>query len=122
MRQRSRNFRRIAFALAAAGRRRLLLERALERFPYVPSDPATRDARCREVYDIQVQGLVKRLQADGRIDRVVIGVSGGLDSTQALIVCARAMDRDGPAAHEHPCLHDAGLRDDASAPCRRRGG
>jgi len=50
-----------------------------------------RDARCREVYEIQVQGLVRRLRAVG-IDRGVIGVSGGLDSTQALIVCARAMD------------------------------
>src|SRR6185312_13669955 len=57
----------------------------------VPSDPATRDARCQEVYDIQVQGLVKRLRAM-RTDKVVIGISGGLDSTQALIVCARAMD------------------------------
>jgi NAD+ synthase (glutamine-hydrolysing) len=53
--------------------------------------PARRDERCREVYEIQVQGLVKRLESTG-LERVVIGVSGGLDSTQALLVCARAMD------------------------------
>ncbi len=70
---------------------RLLLDRAYNRFPYVPSDPEQRDERCREVYEIQVQGLVKRLQSAG-ISKVVIGVSGGLDSTQALIVCTKAMD------------------------------
>ncbi|HEY9381310.1 MAG TPA: NAD(+) synthase [Burkholderiales bacterium] len=69
----------------------LPLERTYERFPYVPADPATRDARCAEVYDIQVHGLTKRLAAM-KSDKVVIGISGGLDSTQALIVCARAMD------------------------------
>ena len=67
------------------------LQRHVGRFPYVPSDPARLNERCAEVYNIQVQGLVKRLQATG-IQRVVIGISGGLDSTQALIVAARAMD------------------------------
>lgn len=71
--------------------RHLPLDRPYERFPYVPSDLARRDERCREVYEIQVQGLVKRLQA-AAVDNAVIGVSGGLDSTQALIVCAHAMD------------------------------
>ncbi len=70
---------------------RLLLERAYERFPFVPSDRTRQDDRCKDVYEIQVQGLVKRLKATDT-KRVVIGVSGGLDSTQALIVCARAMD------------------------------
>lgn len=69
----------------------LLLDRRYERFPFVPSDRVRQDDRCREVYEIQVQGLVKRLQATGT-KNVVIGISGGLDSTQALIVCARAMD------------------------------
>jgi NAD+ synthase (glutamine-hydrolysing) len=72
-------------------RERLLLGRSYERYPYVPSDPERLDARCQEVYEIQVQGLVKRLQSAG-IDKVVIGVSGGRDSTQAVIVCAKAMD------------------------------
>jgi len=70
---------------------KLPLERKIERLPYVPGDPRTRDARCEEVYRIQVQGLATRMRATGT-KKLVIGVSGGLDSTQALIVCARAMD------------------------------
>ena len=57
----------------------------------MPAESGRREDRCREVCQIQVQGLVKRLQAT-RIQRVVIGVSGGLDSTHALLVCAQAMD------------------------------
>ncbi len=68
--------------------------RTLERFPFVPSDPVRLDEDCYEAYNIQVQGLVTRLHATG-VKKVVIGVSGGLDSTQALIVCAKAMDRLG---------------------------
>ncbi len=68
------------------------LMRPLERFPYVPSDPVKRDERCYEAYNIQVHGLMKRLTSTG-IQNVVIGVSGGLDSTHALIVAARTMDR-----------------------------
>ncbi len=67
---------------------------AVDRFPFVPSEPALLDERCYETYNIQVHGLMKRLKATG-IERVVIGVSGGLDSTQALIVAARTMDRLG---------------------------
>jgi NAD+ synthase (glutamine-hydrolysing) len=67
------------------------LSRTYERFPFVPSDPHRRDDRCKEVYNIQVQGLVKRFQTTDT-KRFVIGVSGGLDSTQALIVCAKAAD------------------------------
>jgi NAD+ synthase (glutamine-hydrolysing) len=74
------------------GRREL--QRKVERFPYVPSDPQDLDARCFEAYNIQVHGLMKRLVSTG-IEKVVIGVSGGLDSTQALIVAARTMDRLG---------------------------
>ncbi len=70
------------------------LQREIERFPYVPADPNLRDKRCYEVYNIQVQGLYKRMQAAG-FKKLVIGISGGLDSTQALIVCARTMDALG---------------------------
>jgi NAD+ synthase (glutamine-hydrolysing) len=70
------------------------LRRAVARFPYVPADPASRNERCEEVYNIQVRGLQTRLRATG-IERVVIGVSGGLDSTHALIVAVRALDRLG---------------------------
>src|SRR5713226_8868547 len=83
-------FRRIEFSIPIpAGR--LALERKIERLPYVPSDAANRDARCEEVYRIQVQGLATRMRAAGT-KKLVIGVSGGLDSTQALLVCARVMD------------------------------
>ena len=88
---RLRDFRTIPCSLELPRKERLLLNRLYERFPYVPAEPSYRDERCREVYHIQVQGLVKRLQATG-IRRVVIGVSGGVDSTHALLVCAQAMD------------------------------
>ena len=87
-----KRFRTVEFTAEVPRRGRLLPERVYERFPYVPSDPEGRDARCSEVYEIQVQGLTTRLRATG-IKRVVIGVSGGLDSTHALLVCAQAMDR-----------------------------
>lgn len=70
------------------------LMRRVPRFPYVPSDPSKRDERCYEAYNIQVSGLIKRLDHTG-LKKVVIGISGGLDSTQALIVSARAFDRLG---------------------------
>lgn len=70
------------------------LLRNVERFPYVPADARHRDERCMEVFNIQVQSLVQRLEAAG-IKKLVIGVSGGLDSTHALLVCAQAMDRLG---------------------------
>ncbi|GAA4896844.1 NAD(+) synthase [Actinomycetospora straminea] len=68
--------------------------RAIERFPFVPADPARLEQDCFEAYNIQVAGLLQRLRAIGDA-KVVIGVSGGLDSTHALIVAARAMDRAG---------------------------
>ena len=92
-------FRRVRFELALPCRERLLLERRYERFPYVPADPLGREERCAEVYEIQVQGLVTRLRATG-LRHLVIGISGGIDSTHALLVCAQAMDRLGyPREH-----------------------
>jgi NAD+ synthase (glutamine-hydrolysing) len=88
-----RRLRRVEFELGIAGED-VPLERQIARFPYVPADPHKRAERCEEVYNIQVRGLETRLRATG-IEKVVIGVSGGLDSTHALIVCARAMDRLG---------------------------
>ncbi|WP_029112802.1 NAD(+) synthase [Mycobacterium sp. URHB0044] len=70
------------------------LRREIERFPFVPSDPARLEQDCYEGYNIQVSGLEQRLRALN-YPKVVIGVSGGLDSTHALIVAARAMDREG---------------------------
>src|SRR5262249_61709543 len=83
-----------AFSSALPHAERMLPPRVYERFPSVPADPKYRDERCSEVYEIQVQGLATRLRATG-IERVVLGISGGLDSTQALLVCAEAMDRLG---------------------------
>ncbi|MCX7962665.1 MAG: NAD(+) synthase [Burkholderiales bacterium] len=83
-------FRTVEFSLPLP-RDRVPLSRPIARLPYVPDDPASRDARCEEVYRIQVAGLAQRMRATGT-RRLVIGVSGGLDSTQALLVCARAMD------------------------------
>jgi NAD+ synthase (glutamine-hydrolysing) len=69
------------------------LRREVERFPFVPSDPERLQQDCYEAYSIQVSGLEQRLRALN-YPKVVIGVSGGLDSTHALIVAARAMDRE----------------------------
>jgi NAD+ synthase (glutamine-hydrolysing) len=85
-----RRFREVEFSVPLPSGR-LGLERRVERFPYVPANAANRDQRCAEVYRIQVQGLATRMRATGT-KKLVIGVSGGLDSTQALIVCARVMD------------------------------
>ncbi|HEX8553579.1 MAG TPA: NAD(+) synthase [Sphingomonas sp.] len=86
-------FRRIAFTHAAPVAD-IGLERAIRRFPFVPNNPDKRDADCYEAFNIQVEGLLKRIVASGA-ERLVIGVSGGLDSTHALIVAAKAMNRLG---------------------------
>lgn len=84
-------FRRIPFAhqpdFADVG-----LKRELRRFPFVPNTPEKLDADCYEAFNIQVEGLVRRIEA-AHAERLVIGISGGLDSTHALIVCAKALDR-----------------------------
>lgn len=90
---RTSDFRRIGFTLSPpAGD--IGLRREIERFPFVPSDPERLQQDCYEAYNIQVSGLEQRLRALN-FPTVVIGVSGGLDSTHALIVAAKAMDREG---------------------------
>ncbi len=91
--ERVRDLRRIPFEFEIP-EGEVPLRRRVERFPYVPARLMARDERCYEVYHIQVHALMKRLAAAG-VNRVVIGVSGGLDSTHALIVCAKTMDRLG---------------------------
>lgn len=86
-------FRTVTFELAPPAAD-LGLRRSLDRFPFVPDDPARLAQDCYEAFNIQVSGLVQRLEAIGG-PRPVIGVSGGLDSTHALLVIARAMDRMG---------------------------
>ncbi|MET0270525.1 MAG: NAD(+) synthase, partial [Sphingomonas sp.] len=86
-------FRRIGFA-HRPGFADLGLRRAIRRFPFVPNDPARLDEDCYEAFNIQVEGIAKRFTAtNGKT--MVIGVSGGLDSTHALIVAAKACDRLG---------------------------
>ncbi len=85
--------RRVRFELAVP-EGKISLKRKVARFPFVPSNAEERNLRCYEAYNIQVHGLVKRLTSTG-IRKVVIGVSGGLDSAQALIVAAKTMDRLG---------------------------
>ncbi|MCW2786721.1 MAG: synthase [Marmoricola sp.] len=70
------------------------LRRQVARFPFVPSDPERLALDCYEAYNIQVSGLEQRLRAINQ-PKIVIGVSGGLDSTHALIVAAKAMDQLG---------------------------
>ncbi|ORV94313.1 NAD synthetase [Mycobacterium interjectum] len=86
------SFRRIEFRVDPPGGD-IGLRREIERFPFVPADPQRLEQDCYEAYNIQVSGLEQRLRA---LDypKVVIGISGGLDSTHALIVAARAMDRE----------------------------
>lgn len=69
----------------------IALQREIPRYPFVPSDAALLDERCEEAYSIQVQGLARRLETV--TNKVVIGLSGGLDSTQALLVAAKTMDK-----------------------------
>jgi NAD+ synthase (glutamine-hydrolysing) len=85
-----RAFRKVAFDHQPAFEDVGLL-RPLDRFPFVPSDPARLDQDCYEAFNIQVQGLTQRLRAT-RSPHLVIGISGGLDSTHALLVACKAFD------------------------------
>ena len=86
-------FRRVEFTLAPpAGD--IGFRRKVARYPFVPADPSRLAQDCYEAYNIQVSGLEQRLRAIGQ-PKIVIGVSGGLDSTHALIVAAKALDRLG---------------------------
>ncbi len=88
--QEVRALRRVSFAFRQ-NLPNVPLRRHVERLPYVPSNAELRDENCFEAYNIQVQGLSQRMTA-AKIHKIVIGVSGGLDSTQALIVAAHTMD------------------------------
>jgi NAD+ synthase (glutamine-hydrolysing) len=88
-----RRFRTVPFELGPPGGD-IGLRRKVDRFPFVPDDVARLAQDCYEAYSIQVAGLEQRLREIGQ-PKVVIGVSGGIDSTHALIVAARAMDRLG---------------------------
>jgi len=93
-REHLRRCREITFELGPERAAATELKRDVQRFPYVPADPASRNERCDDVYRIQVAGIESRMRATG-IKKLVIGVSGGLDSTHALLVAVRAIDRLG---------------------------
>lgn len=87
---------------------KLSLDRFIDPSPFVPFDDMARDRRCEDILDIQVHGLMTRLRHTG-CQRAVVGVSGGLDSTLALLVAARAFERlglpaDGVIAVTMPCF------------------
>lgn len=86
-----RQFREITFDIHFPVAERLLCQRHYGRFPFVPSDAHQRDKYCLEAFNIQVQSLIKRLKHTG-IQKIVVGVSGGLDSTHALLVACRVID------------------------------
>lgn len=88
----TQSFRRIEFRLDPPASD-IGLRREIERFPFVPANAERLEHDCYEAYNIQVSGLEQRLRALD-FPKVVIGISGGLDSTHALIVAARAMDRE----------------------------
>ncbi|HIT00578.1 MAG TPA: NAD(+) synthase [Candidatus Faecaligallichristensenella faecipullorum] len=86
----------------------LELTRPVDAHPFVPQDPGERARRCEEILNIQTQGLMQRLRHT-HCESAVIGVSGGLDSTLALLVAARAFEAlhlpaDGVLAVTMPCF------------------
>ena len=93
-----KSFRRIQWSLAPELNRALPPTHPVPMHPFVPSSLHDRHERCEEVYNIQVSALVQRLRAIGT-PKLVIGVSGGLDSTQALLVAVRAFDHLGIDRH-----------------------
>ncbi|HBK05138.1 MAG TPA: NAD(+) synthase [Acetobacteraceae bacterium] len=104
-RRHARPYRRVGFTVGAPTED-VGFRRKIERFPFVPADVARLEQDCYEAYNIQVSGLAQRIRATG-VKKVVIGISGGLDSTQALLVCAQAFDllglpRDGILAYTMP--------------------
>ncbi len=79
------------------------IDRPFDRHPFVPDDPATRAERCREILSIQAAGLAKRLSHTG-LSRLVLGISGGLDSTLALLVSVRAAELLGLSRQNILCV------------------
>ncbi|GAB5506740.1 MAG: NAD(+) synthase [Rhizobiaceae bacterium] len=92
--QNKKSFRRIGFTFTPPLERDAPLDRKLDRFPFVPDDAERLDELCFEAYNIQVAGLAQRLRSTD-IKRIVIGVSGGLDSTHALLIAEQAFDNLG---------------------------
>ncbi len=104
-----REFRRVAFDGGGAPVRVADLEREVPAHPFLPGDPATLATRCWEIFEIQVNALATRMQALPGRTTLVLGVSGGLDSTQAALVCAGALDLLGRPREDLLCVTMPGL-------------
>ena len=102
----ARPFRRVPFA--SAGASLAPLRREVTPHPFLPKDPATLATRCWEIFEIQTNALLTRMQATG-MPRLVLGLSGGLDSTQAALVAAGALDLAGRPRDELLCVTMPGL-------------
>src|SRR5690606_12060985 len=105
-RQNARPFRRVPFL--ATRTIAPPLRRVVPRRPFVPGDPATLDARCWEIFEIQSNALATRMSAIGR-PKLVLGLSGGLDSTMAALVCAQALALCGRPTSDLLCVTMPGL-------------
>jgi NAD+ synthase (glutamine-hydrolysing) len=84
------------------------LRRVVERHPFVPKDPATLATRCWEVFEIQTNALLTRMEHFGN-DRLVLAVSGGRDSTLAALACANALDQLGAPRSNLLCVSMPGF-------------
>jgi NAD+ synthase (glutamine-hydrolysing) len=98
--QERRSYRELSFAAAEADS----LLRSVAPHPFVPKDPATLAARCWEVFEIQTNALATRLERVGASSKLVLGLSGGLDSTHAALVAAGALDLLGRPRADLVCL------------------
>lgn len=123
-RQHRRAMRRIPFR---AGEAEGPPKRVVSPHPFIPSDPATLATRCWEIFEIQSNALATRMRAIGK-PKLVLGVSGGLDSTMAALVCAAALDLEGQPREDLVCVTMPGLgttsatRDNAERLSRALGG
>jgi NAD+ synthase (glutamine-hydrolysing) len=89
------------------------LRRAVSRHPFIPQDPRQLGERCWEIFEIQTNALATRMAAIGR-PKLVLGASGGLDSSHAALVCAGALDLCGQPRTDLVCVTMPGLGTTAS--------
>jgi NAD+ synthase (glutamine-hydrolysing) len=106
-REHGRPFRRVSFA-AGGDEVRPPLRREVAAHPFLPKDPSTLASRCWEIFEIQTNALITRLQATGS-ETLVLGLSGGLDSTQVALVAANALDQMGRPRSALLCVTMPGL-------------
>ena len=99
-RESARSFRRIPFHAREVSS----LSRSIAPHPFVPKDPATLAGRCWETFEIQVNALATRLDSIGAGQKLILGLSGGLDSTHAALVCANALDSLGRPRSDLVCV------------------